>query len=81
MPPPSDNQTQIVMRIRVSDSTWLGKLAADLLRGDCLASAVDAETLEVLHPYAHDEREARTELAFFLRAWQSRHPQVDVTLA
>jgi hypothetical protein len=38
-------------------------------------------TLEVIHPHAHDAKEARTELGFFLRAWQRAHPQVDVTVS
>jgi hypothetical protein len=34
----------------------------------------------VVHPDANTADEARKELTFFLRAWQSRHPQVDVQL-
>jgi hypothetical protein len=42
---------------------------------------VDDETVDVIHPDATDAREARTELGFFLRAWQSRHPEVDLTIS
>ena len=68
------------MRVHVSDSSFLGKLVEDLLRGGCVPSRVDSETLEVIHPDAADASEARTELRFFLRAWQSRHPDVVVTM-
>jgi hypothetical protein len=80
MPPPADNPRQIAMKVRVSDSSCLVELVYDLLRGGCVPRAVDEETLEVLHPEAHSADEARTELTFFLRAWQSKHPDVDVQL-
>ena len=69
------------MKVRLSDSSFLVELVDDLLRGGCVPSAVDDETLEVIHPDANDAEEAHTELLFFLRAWQSRHPEVQVTLA
>jgi hypothetical protein len=68
------------MRVHVSDSASLPRLVDDLLRGGCVPSAVDEETVEVIQPYAEDAREARTELVFFLRAWQARHPDVELTL-
>jgi hypothetical protein len=68
------------MRIHLSDSTWLATLIDDLVRGGCVPSRVDDETVDVIHPQAADAREARTELTFFLRAWQSRHPEVDLSL-
>jgi hypothetical protein len=69
------------MQVRVSDSSYLVVLVDDLLRGGCMPALVADDTLEVIHPDAYDADEARTELTFFLRAWQSRHPQVQVTLA
>jgi hypothetical protein len=68
------------MRIHLSDSAWLSTLIDDLVRGGCVPSKVDDETVDVIHPYARDAREARTELAFFLRAWQSKHPGVELSL-
>jgi hypothetical protein len=68
------------MRIHLSDSAWLSTLIDDLVRGGCVPSRVDEETVEVIHLDAADAREARTELTFFLRAWQSRHPEVDLSL-
>lgn len=69
------------MRIRISDSAYLDELAADLLRGDCDATPVATDALDVVHRGARDRCEALTELRFFVRAWQSRRPglQIDVT--
>lgn len=69
------------MRVELSDSACLSPLVDDLLRGGCLPTRVDETTLEVFHPYASDAEEAQIELAFFLRAWQSAHPGVQLTLA
>lgn len=69
------------MRVYVSDPALVGELVDDLLRGGCVPSAVDAGTLEVIHPYAADANEARTELTFFLRAWRWAHPDVEVTFS
>lgn len=69
------------MRVHVSDSAFLDALVGDLLRGGCVPARVDEETVDVIHPDAADATEARTELGFFLRAWQSRHPQVVLTIS
>jgi hypothetical protein len=66
------------MKVHVSDPSCLVALARDLHRGGCLPLAVDDQTLEVVHPVAETAAEARTELTFFLRAWRTRHPDVDV---
>ena len=69
------------MKVHVNDSEYLDELVEDLARGGCVPRTLDDETVEVVHPDASTPDEARTELTFFLRAWQSRHPQVDVRLA
>ncbi|HET8653580.1 MAG TPA: hypothetical protein VFM13_13540 [Gaiellaceae bacterium] len=69
------------MRVQLSDSACLPPLVDDLLRGGCLPTQIDETTLEVFHPLADDPEEARVELAFFLRAWESAHPGVELTLA
>ena len=66
------------MRIRISDSSYRDELAADLLRGDCVATPVAGDALDVVHPTAHDRREALTELRFFVRAWQARRPGLHI---
>jgi hypothetical protein len=69
------------MKVHVNDSAYLRQLVDDLARGGCVPRPVDDATVEVVHPDASTAEEARTELTFFLRAWQSRHPHVDVRLA
>ena len=69
------------MKVHLSDPSYLFELVSDLLRGGCVSRPVDDETLEVVYPDAETADEARTELTFFLRAWQSKHPDVDVRLA
>ncbi len=69
------------MRVHVSDSSFISQLVDDLRRGGCVPAAVDGTTVDVLHPDAASAREARTELVFFLRAWQCAHPHVEVTLS
>jgi hypothetical protein len=80
MPLPADNPRQIAMKVHISDPASLIALARDLHRGGCLSLAVDPQTLEVVYPDASTPVEARTELTFFLRAWRTRHPDVDVWL-
>jgi hypothetical protein len=68
------------MKVHVSDSSYLVDLVDNLIRGGCVPRTVDDETVEVVHPDASTVDEAQKELTFFLRAWQSRHPHVDVRL-
>jgi hypothetical protein len=68
------------MKVHLSDSSFLGHLMDDLLRGGCIASRVEADTVVVKHPDAADAREAQLELHFFLRAWEFRHPGVALTV-
>jgi hypothetical protein len=68
------------MKVHVSDPSCLVALARDLHRGGCRPLAVDEQTLEVVYPDASTPVEARTELTYFLRAWRTRHPDVDVWL-
>ena len=69
------------MRVHLSDSASLRRLVDDLVASGCIPAAVGGETLEVIHPDASDVEEARTELTFFLRAWQAAHPEVELTYA
>ena len=41
---------------------------------------VAEDTLLATFPLGIDEADARTELLFFLRAWQARRPEVEVEL-
>jgi hypothetical protein len=69
------------MRVHLNDTSFLGLLVEDLLRGGCIPSVAEEGALDVVQPDARDAREARLELTFFLRAWQSRHPEVELTFA
>lgn len=69
------------MRVHVSDPSYVPELVDDLLEGGCVPAALDRTTVEVTHPEAGDAKEARTELTFFLRAWQFAHPGVQLTLS
>jgi hypothetical protein len=69
------------MKVHLSDSSLLDVLIEDLIRGGCVPSVAHDGMLDVIQPDARDAREARIELTFFLRAWQSRHPEVEVTFA
>jgi hypothetical protein len=69
------------MRVQLSDPSYLQDLILALRHGDCLATPTGLDTLVVVHPWARDDEEARTELLFFLRAWQASHPHTGVELA
>lgn len=69
------------MKVSVNDPAGLDLLVDDLLRSGCVPARMDEETVEVIHPDAASAREALTELAFFLRAWQLRHPEVALTIS
>ena len=56
------------------------QLVESLTRSECVAMPLDDTTVEVLHVNADNEREARMELVFFLRAWAGRHPHVHAEL-
>lgn len=66
------------MQVRVDDPEALQRLMAELLRSDCVAQEIGPIECRVLHIDAHDGDEAWRELEFFLRAWQSRNPDVAV---
>lgn len=68
------------MRVRISEPRLLPLLVESLTRGDCLTVPVDDSTCDVLHQEALDEREARLELVFFLRAWAGGYPDVRAEL-
>jgi hypothetical protein len=68
------------MRIRVSEPTLLPELVESLARGECAAHAIDATTCEVRYDAAADDREAKIELTFFLRAWAAQRSNVRAEL-
>jgi hypothetical protein len=67
-----------MLRIHVNDPGRLGELHDALARAECRPVEVEDDTLLIAHPLALDEREARLELSFFLKAWQAaQEPAVE----
>jgi hypothetical protein len=68
------------MTVEIDDGTLLGDLIDALTRGGCHADRTADRACRVVHPLASTKDEAVLEVAFFLRAWQLRHPGVAATL-
>ena len=67
-----------MLRIHINDPARLGELHEALARAECRPVAVEDDTLLIVEPLALDDREARLELNFFLRAWQAAQvPEVE----
>lgn len=69
------------LTVYISDAELVEDLVASFRLGGCAASRTGARSCSVDHASAVDEREARIEVAFFLRAWRTRHGRVRVLLA
>jgi hypothetical protein len=67
-------------QIRITDPTLWWELLQSLDEGGCSAVRLSDGAYEVLHRQAANDREARLELAFFVRAWQAKHPHVAAEL-
>ncbi len=59
----------------------LPELIDSFLRNECVAHQVDDDSFFVVHVHAYDAAEAWREIMFFLRAWQSRHPDVSAVVS
>ena len=66
--------------VEITSAAHLPSLIDAFRRNGCVAVRAAATRCRVIHTSAHDEQEARLEVAFFLRAWQLRHPHVDATI-
>jgi hypothetical protein len=66
--------------IRVSRPEVILELVEHLRSGGLRAVRVGSEACLVSDVRATEERRARIELSFFLRAWQATHPGLDVSL-
>jgi hypothetical protein len=75
-----DRAVTTPFRIRITDPTLHWDLLRSLSEGDCLAVALPDGTFEVIHRHARNDREARLELSFFVRAWQTKHPHAAAEL-
>lgn len=68
------------LTVTVDPPELLPELVDELLRSGCIAHVVNKTTVRVVHVDARASDEAHSELLFFLRAWQRRHPGADVQL-
>ena len=64
------------LTVHLNRSDLVDDLIAAFRSSGCGASRVGLRACAVEHRTAHDEDEARVEITFFVRAWQSRHPFV-----
>lgn len=69
------------LSVHVDRPELLDDLIDSFRRGGCPALRTGLRSCEVDLTGAADEREARIELAFFLRAWRARHGGVRALLA
>jgi hypothetical protein len=67
------------MRVRLTEPTLLADLVALFLRNGCVAH-VEEDSCVVVHVDARDAEEAWREVAFFVRAWHTQHPELGAVL-
>ena len=70
----------IALTIHLNRPDVVEELVASFRKSGCVARRVGSFACRVVHTAARDEVEARTEIAFFLRAWLGRHPEVEASL-
>ena len=68
------------MRIRLSDPFHVDELDASLREAEIVSVRADDSTLVVLHPLAIDDRDAKIELTFFVKAWCALRPELQFEL-
>jgi hypothetical protein len=66
------------VRVTVSIGALLPELIDSLRNAGCFAAQLSDHTCAVRYPRAVDERELRSEVEFFVRAWQLSRPWVAV---
>jgi hypothetical protein len=66
------------VRVTVSIGALLPELIDSLRNAGCFAAQLSDHTCAVRYPRAVDERELRSEVEFFVRAWQLTRPSVAV---
>jgi hypothetical protein len=68
------------MKVEITDGNLLTELVDSLKRSGCRADPTTDSACHVVHPLASTENEALLEVAFFVRAWQLRHPGVGASV-
>jgi hypothetical protein len=69
------------LTIHVNRPDLVEELVISFRRSGCTARRIGLLSCAVEHAAALDEREARVEVTFFLRAWQARHRFAHASLA
>ena len=65
--------------VEITSAALLPALIDAFRRNGCEADRAAPTRCRVIHN-ADSTQEARAEIAFFLRAWQLRHPDVEATI-
>ena len=68
------------MRVRLTEPNLLADLVDALSRSGCVARLVGDDSCVVVHVHARDADEAWREVAFFVRAWRTQHPELGAAL-
>ena len=68
-----DNRAVTSLVVDLNRPDLIDDLVASLQRSGCSARRIGWRSCAVEHADATDETEARVEVAFYLRAWQTRH--------
>jgi len=66
--------------IEIQTPSLLPALVERLAASGCVTRAIEDGVCHIVHPAARDATEEWQELRFFLRAWQARNGDVEVTL-
>jgi hypothetical protein len=69
------------LTVHVNRPDLVDELIASFRRSGCAARRVGLLSCAVMHATALNEREARVEVTFFLRAWQARYRHAHASLA
>ncbi len=69
------------LTVHIDRPDAVDELVASFRKSGCEARRTGPRSCTVEHTSAADEREARIEIAFFLRAWQARHRLARALLA
>ena len=77
----ADNQLVTALTVHVDRPELVDDLVASFRSSGCPARRTGIRSCTVRHEAALDENEARVEVAFFLRAWQTRHDVARALLA
>jgi hypothetical protein len=67
------------LTVEITSPALLPALMDAFRRNGCRAERAAPTRCRVVH-CGDDAAEARVEIAFFLRAWQLRHPEIDAKL-